>query len=108
MRSEQKLFNRIFLDICFAELDLDYVEEVRRNQPVFAHRRSDLYTVHTNERIESKGKKYEKSVPEIPKFFPFRFRYIHFWRRSDQRRSMLPDQWTQFRVCQLEAHLTRT
>ncbi|KAI3421103.1 Nitrilase and fragile histidine triad fusion protein NitFhit [Globodera pallida] len=41
-------------DICFAELDLGYVEEVRKNQPVFSHRRSDLYTVHYNEHVEPK------------------------------------------------------
>lgn len=41
-------------DMCFAELDLDYVDEIRRNQPVFPHRRSDLYTLHFNEQCEIK------------------------------------------------------
>uniref|UniRef100_A0A1I8BCS9 Nitrilase and fragile histidine triad fusion protein NitFhit n=1 Tax=Meloidogyne hapla TaxID=6305 RepID=A0A1I8BCS9_MELHA len=39
-------------DLCFAELDLDYVDEVRRNQPVFEHRRSDLYSLYFNEKRE--------------------------------------------------------
>ncbi|KAL3068574.1 hypothetical protein niasHT_030865 [Heterodera trifolii] len=41
-------------DLCFAELDLDYVEEVRTNMPVFSHRRSDLYSLHFNEWDEPK------------------------------------------------------
>uniref|UniRef100_A0A914M2Q0 Nitrilase and fragile histidine triad fusion protein NitFhit n=1 Tax=Meloidogyne incognita TaxID=6306 RepID=A0A914M2Q0_MELIC len=39
-------------DLCFAELDLDYVDEIRRNQPVFEHRRSDLYSLYFNEKRE--------------------------------------------------------
>uniref|UniRef100_A0A1I7SXH6 Nitrilase and fragile histidine triad fusion protein NitFhit n=1 Tax=Caenorhabditis tropicalis TaxID=1561998 RepID=A0A1I7SXH6_9PELO len=39
------------VDICFAELDLSYVDSLREMQPVFSHRRSDLYTLHVNERI---------------------------------------------------------
>jgi hypothetical protein len=43
------------LDLCFAELDLDYLDEVRRNQPVFQHRRSDLYSLYFNEKREING-----------------------------------------------------
>ncbi|KAK6047630.1 hypothetical protein COOONC_14865 [Cooperia oncophora] len=35
--------------MCFAEIDLSYVAEVRELQPLFAQRRSDLYTLHVNE-----------------------------------------------------------
>ncbi|GMT24905.1 hypothetical protein PFISCL1PPCAC_16202, partial [Pristionchus fissidentatus] len=38
--------------MCFAEIDIDYLEEIRKTQPVFAHRRSDLYTLHVNEKRE--------------------------------------------------------
>ncbi|KAK6747314.1 hypothetical protein RB195_000490 [Necator americanus] len=37
------------VDMCFAEIDTSYVSELRSMQPVFAHRRSDLYTLHVNE-----------------------------------------------------------
>ncbi|CAJ0603226.1 unnamed protein product [Cylicocyclus nassatus] len=37
------------VDMCFAEIDTSYVAELRKMQPVFAHRRSDLYTLHVNE-----------------------------------------------------------
>ncbi|VDO39547.1 unnamed protein product [Haemonchus placei] len=37
------------IDMCFAEIDLSYVAELRKMQPVFAHRRSDLYMLHANE-----------------------------------------------------------
>ncbi|ETN74759.1 histidine triad domain protein [Necator americanus] len=37
------------VDMCFAEIDISYVSELRSMQPVFAHRRSDLYTLHVNE-----------------------------------------------------------
>ncbi|KAK6052185.1 hypothetical protein COOONC_10309 [Cooperia oncophora] len=37
------------IDMCFAEIDLSYVDELRKMQPVFAHRRSDLYSLHVNE-----------------------------------------------------------
>lgn len=37
------------VDMCFAEIDLSYVAELRQMQPVFAHRRHDLYTLHVNE-----------------------------------------------------------
>ncbi|CAD5226767.1 unnamed protein product [Bursaphelenchus xylophilus] len=36
------------VDICFAEIDLDYVKEVRELQPVIAHRRNDLYNITYN------------------------------------------------------------
>ena len=35
--------------MCFAEIDLAYVDELRLMQPVYAHRRNDLYTIHVNE-----------------------------------------------------------
>ncbi|EPB78534.1 histidine triad domain protein, partial [Ancylostoma ceylanicum] len=38
-----------FSDMCFAEIDTSYVAELRKMQPVFEHRRSDLYTLHVNE-----------------------------------------------------------
>ncbi|KAJ1363935.1 Nitrilase and fragile histidine triad fusion protein NitFhit [Parelaphostrongylus tenuis] len=37
------------VDMCFAEIDLSYVDELRSMQPVFAHRRNDLYSLHVNE-----------------------------------------------------------
>ncbi|WKY05618.1 hypothetical protein Q1695_006096 [Nippostrongylus brasiliensis] len=37
------------VDMCFAEIDLSYVAELRQMQPVFDHRRSDLYSIHVNE-----------------------------------------------------------
>ncbi|KJH47032.1 histidine triad domain protein [Dictyocaulus viviparus] len=37
------------IDMCFAEIDLSYVDEIRTMQPVFSHRRSDLYSLHVNE-----------------------------------------------------------
>ncbi|RCN29603.1 histidine triad domain protein [Ancylostoma caninum] len=37
------------VDMCFAEIDTAYVAELRKMQPVFEHRRSDLYTLHVNE-----------------------------------------------------------
>ncbi|VDM39733.1 unnamed protein product [Toxocara canis] len=36
--------------MCFAEISLDYLNEVRTTQPVFKHRRSDLYSVIANEK----------------------------------------------------------
>jgi len=39
------------VDICFAEIDLDYVHEIRTYQPVIPHRRSDLYSLIFNEQI---------------------------------------------------------
>jgi hypothetical protein len=48
--------------MCFAELDLNYVEEVRRNQPVFPHRRSDLYSLHFNETYEIHGANFEEEI----------------------------------------------
>ncbi|KAK5970367.1 Nitrilase and fragile histidine triad fusion protein NitFhit [Trichostrongylus colubriformis] len=37
------------VDMCFAELDLSYVYQLRELQPIFAQRRSDLYSLHVNE-----------------------------------------------------------
>uniref|UniRef100_A0A1I7XR52 bis(5'-adenosyl)-triphosphatase n=1 Tax=Heterorhabditis bacteriophora TaxID=37862 RepID=A0A1I7XR52_HETBA len=37
------------IGMCFAEIDLQYVDELRAMQPVFSHRRHDLYTLHVNE-----------------------------------------------------------
>lgn len=36
------------VDMCFAEINLDYLKEVRTNQPVMQHRRSDLYSILYN------------------------------------------------------------
>ncbi|VDP53889.1 unnamed protein product [Heligmosomoides polygyrus] len=43
------------VDMCFAEIDLSYVAELRQMQPVFAHRRHDLYTLHVNEVDDGKN-----------------------------------------------------
>lgn len=40
------------VDMCFAEVDLSYIDSLREMQPVFSHRRSDLYTLHVNERTQ--------------------------------------------------------
>lgn len=37
-----------YLGLCYAEILPEYIDEVRRNQPVFEHRRSDLYSIITN------------------------------------------------------------
>ncbi|XGW29168.1 hypothetical protein V3C99_008737 [Haemonchus contortus] len=37
------------VDMCFAEIDLSYVDELRELQPIFAQRRPELYTLHVNE-----------------------------------------------------------
>ncbi|CAI5446284.1 unnamed protein product [Caenorhabditis angaria] len=37
------------VDMAFAEIDLDYVAELREMQPVFSHRRNDLYSLNINE-----------------------------------------------------------
>ncbi|KAI1733160.1 carbon-nitrogen hydrolase domain-containing protein [Ditylenchus destructor] len=39
------------VDMCFAEINLDYLYEVRKMQPVFTHRRSDLYSVLSPESV---------------------------------------------------------
>uniref|UniRef100_A0A915BA71 Nitrilase and fragile histidine triad fusion protein NitFhit n=1 Tax=Parascaris univalens TaxID=6257 RepID=A0A915BA71_PARUN len=36
--------------MCFAEISLEYLNKVRTTQPIFAHRRSDLYSIITNEK----------------------------------------------------------
>uniref|UniRef100_A0A915DD01 CN hydrolase domain-containing protein n=1 Tax=Ditylenchus dipsaci TaxID=166011 RepID=A0A915DD01_9BILA len=33
------------VDMCFAEINLDYVKQIRTMQPVFGHRRADLYSL---------------------------------------------------------------
>lgn len=38
--------------MCFAEINLDYLAEVRKLQPVFSHRRNTLYSIHFNESQE--------------------------------------------------------
>lgn len=37
------------VDICFGEINLDYLQKVRQNQPVFDHRRKDIYMLVNNE-----------------------------------------------------------
>ncbi|MFH4981414.1 hypothetical protein AB6A40_008123 [Gnathostoma spinigerum] len=39
------------VDVCFAEISLDYLDEVRHLQPVFEHRRPDLYSLIANEKF---------------------------------------------------------
>lgn len=38
--------------MCFAEISLSYLSEVRKLQPVFDHRRSDLYSLIAVQRNE--------------------------------------------------------
>ncbi|KAH7731082.1 CBN-NFT-1 protein [Aphelenchoides avenae] len=38
------------VDMCFAEINMDYVDEIRQTQPVMDHRRSELYSLVYNER----------------------------------------------------------
>uniref|UniRef100_A0A915CP40 Nitrilase and fragile histidine triad fusion protein NitFhit n=1 Tax=Ditylenchus dipsaci TaxID=166011 RepID=A0A915CP40_9BILA len=38
------------VDMCFAEINLDYVKQIRTMQPVFGHRRADLYSLIFNEK----------------------------------------------------------
>lgn len=40
------------VDMCFAEISLGYLEEVRKTQPVLDHRRCDLYSLIANEKLE--------------------------------------------------------
>uniref|UniRef100_A0A1I8EB97 Nitrilase and fragile histidine triad fusion protein NitFhit n=1 Tax=Wuchereria bancrofti TaxID=6293 RepID=A0A1I8EB97_WUCBA len=40
------------IDVCFAEISLNYLDEVRKLQPVFEHRRSDLYSLVVVQRNE--------------------------------------------------------
>lgn len=40
------------LDMCFCEISLDYLNEVRAVQPVFSHRRNDLYCLIAHEKQE--------------------------------------------------------
>uniref|UniRef100_A0A8R1IGC1 bis(5'-adenosyl)-triphosphatase n=1 Tax=Caenorhabditis japonica TaxID=281687 RepID=A0A8R1IGC1_CAEJA len=46
------------VDMCFAEIDLSYVASLREMQPVFTHRRADLYTLHVNEKTDSEDLKF--------------------------------------------------
>ncbi|KAI6234624.1 hypothetical protein M3Y99_00781300 [Aphelenchoides fujianensis] len=57
--------------MCFAELNLDYVREVRENQPVIAHRRSDLYSINyaTQSKNEESLKFADKEIPASTIFF---------------------------------------
>ncbi|TMS38267.1 hypothetical protein L596_005031 [Steinernema carpocapsae] len=43
------------VDMCFAEINLDYLNEVRTMQPVFQHRRNDLYSFHANSATTPSG-----------------------------------------------------
>ncbi|KAI6214079.1 hypothetical protein M3Y94_00226300 [Aphelenchoides besseyi] len=53
------------VDMCFGEINLDYVKEVRTNQPVLAHRRSDLYSInYSTQRTNTEALKFENN--EIP------------------------------------------
>ncbi|KAK0398654.1 hypothetical protein QR680_002692 [Steinernema hermaphroditum] len=36
------------IDMCFAEINLEFLEKIRVMQPVFEHRRRDLYSLQTN------------------------------------------------------------
>ncbi|EFP02412.1 CRE-NFT-1 protein [Caenorhabditis remanei] len=69
------------VDMCFAEIDLNYVENIREMQPVFSHRRSDLYTLHVNERSAEDGnlKFSEFTIPNSHVFYstPHSFAFVN-------------------------------
>lgn len=50
-------------DICFAEIDLDYVKSVRQQLPCFEHRRNDVYQLNSSRKFVTKNKLY--SNPEL-------------------------------------------
>jgi hypothetical protein len=82
--------------MCFAELDLTYLEEVRRNQPVFPHRRSDLYSLHFNEKFAIQGI-FPKEKRENQLFF--RFRRIPFWAFTNLPQSSFLSKCAFIRLC---------
>uniref|UniRef100_A0A0N5BAD2 Nitrilase and fragile histidine triad fusion protein NitFhit n=1 Tax=Strongyloides papillosus TaxID=174720 RepID=A0A0N5BAD2_STREA len=56
------------IDICYGEINLDYLEKVRQNQPVFEHRRNDLYTlVNCEQQKLSEKEEYMFANIKIPK-----------------------------------------
>ncbi|VDN56412.1 unnamed protein product [Dracunculus medinensis] len=46
------------MDMCFCEISLDYLNEVRAVQPVFSHRRNDLYCLIAHEKQEIGDKSF--------------------------------------------------
>ncbi|EJW84596.1 hydrolase [Wuchereria bancrofti] len=54
------------IDVCFAEISLNYLDEVRKLQPVFEHRRSDLYSLVVVQRNEIGNKAYMFGSHSIP------------------------------------------
>ncbi|KAM3726334.1 putative polypeptide N-acetylgalactosaminyltransferase [Dirofilaria immitis] len=54
------------IDMCFAEISLSYLSEVRKLQPVFDHRRSDLYTLIAVQRNEIGNEMYIFGDHRIP------------------------------------------
>ena len=75
--------------MCFAEIDLNYVENIREMQPVFSHRRSDLYTLHVNERSAEDGnlKFSEFTIPNSHVFYstPHSFAFVNLKPVTDGR-----------------------
>ncbi|CAI4221821.1 unnamed protein product [Auanema sp. JU1783] len=60
------------IGMCFAEVDLEYVDELRKMQPVFDHRRKDLYTLHVNEIDEESSTLMFSTFPIAPECIFFR------------------------------------
>ncbi|VDP11299.1 unnamed protein product [Onchocerca flexuosa] len=54
------------IDMCFAEISLSYLDEVRKLQPVFDHRRSDLYTLIAVQKNEIGNEVYMFGNNSIP------------------------------------------
>ncbi|EFO28251.2 hydrolase [Loa loa] len=54
------------IDMCFAEISLSYLDEVRKLQPVFEHRRSELYSLIAVQRNEIGNDVYTFGNHSIP------------------------------------------
>ncbi|VDK79219.1 unnamed protein product [Litomosoides sigmodontis] len=54
------------IDMCFAEIGLNYLDEIRKLQPVFDHRRSDLYSLIAVQKNEIGNKAYTFGNQSIP------------------------------------------
>lgn len=54
------------VDMCFAEISLSYLDEVRKLQPVLSHRRSDLYSVIAVQRSEIGSETFAFADHNIP------------------------------------------
>jgi hypothetical protein len=64
--------------ICYAQIDLDHVTAVRRKQPVYKHRRDDIYSINfaTNQSsIHSDETLMFGAHPIVPDVIFYRSRY---------------------------------